>query len=125
MSESYSFTTLERLNEILESILLIKEWSNNIDNPDDFLSSSNNVMAFNACVMRLQVIGENVGKLLKKESDLLSSYTNIPWLAIYDMRNFISHEYSNIDEEIIFSVIKNDLLELEKTIEKIIEKIKR
>ena len=37
MSESYSFTTLERLNEILESILLIKEWSNNIDNPDDFL----------------------------------------------------------------------------------------
>lgn len=124
MSESYSFTTLERLNEILESILLIKEWSNNIDNPDDFLSSSNNVMAFNACVMRLQVIGENVGKLLKKESDLLSSYTNIPWLAIYDMRNLISHEYSNIDEEIIFSVIKNDLLELEKTIEKIIEKKK-
>jgi uncharacterized protein with HEPN domain len=125
MSESYSFTTLERLNEILESILLIKEWSNNIDNPDEFLSSSNNVMAFNACVMRLQVIGENVGKLLKKESDLLYSYTNIPWLAIYDMRNLISHEYSNIDEEIIFSVIKNDLLELEKTIEKIIEKIKR
>lgn len=125
MSESYSFTTLERLNEILESILLIKEWSYNIDNPDDFLSSSNNVMAFNACVMRLQVIGENVGKLLKEESDLLSSYTNIPWLAIYDMRNLISHEYSNIDEEIIFSVIKNDLLELEKTIEKIIEKIKR
>ena len=82
-------------------------------------------MAFNACVMRLQVIGENVGKLLKKESDLLSSYTNIPWFAIYDMRNLISHEYSNIDEEIIFSVIKNDLLELEKTIEKIIENIKR
>ena len=125
MSESYSFTTLERLNEILESILLIKEWSNNIDKTDDFLSSSNNVMAFNACVMRLQDIGENVGKLLKKESDLLSSYTNILWLAIYDMRNLISHEYSNIDEEIIFSVIKNDLLELEKTIEKIIEKIKR
>ncbi|MBR2016111.1 MAG: DUF86 domain-containing protein [Prevotella sp.] len=125
MSESYSLTTLERLNEILESIQLIKEWSCNINNPDDFLSSSNNVMAFNACVMRLQVIGENVGKLLKKESDLLSSYTNIPWLAIYDIRNLISHEYSNIDEEIIFSVIKNDLLELEKTIEKIIENIKR
>ncbi len=125
MSESYSLTTLERLNEILESIQLIKEWSCNINNPDDFLSSSTNVMAFNACVMRLQVIGENVGKLLKKESDLLSSYTNIPWLAIYDMRNLISHEYSNIDEEIIFSVINNDLLELEKTIEKIIENIKR
>lgn len=124
MSESYSLTTSERLNEILESIQLIKEWSCNINNPDDFLSSSNNVMAFNACVMRLQVIGENVGKLLKKENDLLSSYTNIPWLAIYDMRNLISHEYSNIDEEIIFSVIKYDLLELEKTIEKIIEKIK-
>ena len=59
--------------------------------------------------MRLQAIGEQVGKLLKEENSPLLAYADIPWKAIYDMRNLISHEYANIDEEIIFSTIKEDL----------------
>ena len=51
-------------------------------------------MVFNACVMRLQVIGEQVGKLLFLQPSPLSEYKEIPWLAICDMRNLISHEYS-------------------------------
>lgn len=34
----------------------------------DFMISPGRVMAFNACVMRLQVIGEHVGKLMKEDS---------------------------------------------------------
>ena len=61
----------------------------------DFMISPGRVMAFNACVMRLQVIGEHVGKLMKEESKPLDKYTEIPWHAIYGMRNIISHEYAN------------------------------
>ena len=74
-------------------------------------------MAFNACVMRLQVIGEHVGKLLKAEEKPLVTYPNIPWQAIYGMRNMISHEYANVDETIVYDTIKNELPELKKTIE--------
>ena len=81
------------------------------------------VMAFNACVMRLQVIGEDVGKLLRDESKPLEGYDSIPWHAIYNMRNFISHEYSNIDEDIVFSVIKEHLQPLRETIERIIRNL--
>lgn len=84
--------------EIKESIELIQEWSDGMENLHDFMVSPGRVMAFNACVMRLQVIGEHVGKLLKDDSKILDAYTGIPWLAIYDMRNLISHEYGNIDE---------------------------
>lgn len=79
-------------------------------------------MAFNACVMRLQVIGEHVGKLLKNDSKPLESYQSIPWNAIYSMRNFISHEYANIDEDIIVSVINDDLPPLKKAIEELLKK---
>ena len=51
----------------------------------------------------------NLNKLLKEEDSPLLAYGDIPWRAIYDMRNLISHEYANIDEEIIFSTIKEDL----------------
>lgn len=81
------------------------------------MTSSTGVMAFNACVMRFQVIGEHVGKILKSEQSLLSVYPQIPWHAIYGLRNVISHEYANIDEEIIVSVINNDLPQLKAAVE--------
>ena len=109
---SNEFTIHDRLEEILESIELIQEWSKGRISTDDFMLSPNGVMAFNACVMRIQVIGEQVGKLLKADQQPLKDYPQIPWLAIYDMRNIISHEYANIDEELVFSVINNDIPQL-------------
>lgn len=115
-------TLLDKLAEIHESIELIEDWSSFATQPLDFMVSPYGVMAFNACVMRLQVIGENVGKLLKDENQPLSGYDSILWQAIYSMRNLISHEYSNIDEEVVYSVIKSDLLPLKKAIESMMEK---
>lgn len=116
MSEDKN-TLRDRLEDILESINLIQEWTANRRTVDDFMTSSTGVMAFNACVMRFQVIGEHVGKILKSEQSLLSVYPQIPWHAIYGLRNVISHEYANIDEEIIVSVINNDLPQLKAAVE--------
>ena len=115
-------TIHDRLEEILDSINLIQEWSNGRTTVDDFMMSSTGVMAFNACVMRFQVIGEHIGKLLKNEEKPLDAYSNIPWNAIYGMRNIISHEYANIDEVIIVSVINDDLQPLKKAIEELLQK---
>ena len=116
MSDNLS-TIHDRLEDILESINLIQEWSKGRKTVDDFILSSTGVMAFNACVMRFQVIGEHVGKLLGNEENPLERYQQIPWHAIYGLRNIISHEYANIDEEVIVSAINNDLVPLKSVIE--------
>ncbi len=110
----------DRLEDILESIDLIQEWSKGMTEMHDFMISPSRVMAFNACVMRLQVIGEHVGKLLKEEGKPLDKYTGIPWHAIYGLRNVISHEYANIDEDIIISAINDDLPKLRTVIEELL-----
>ena len=112
----------DRLEEILESIDLIQEWSKGMTQLHDFMISPNRVMAFNACVMRLQVIGEYVGNLLKEIGNELNAYETIPWNAIYGMRNIISHEYANIDEEIVVSVINEDLPKLKPVIAELLQK---
>ncbi len=112
----------DRLEAILESIGLIQEWTKGRTTVDDFMTSPTGVMAFNACVMRFQVIGEHVGKLLSSEAQPLKDYQHIPWHAIYGLRNIISHEYANIDEEIIVSVINNDLVPLKLVIEELLKK---
>lgn len=121
MSER-DLTIKDRLEGILESIGLIEEWSQGMTELHDFMISPGRVMAFNACVMRLQVIGEHVGKLLKEQSKPLESYTEIPWQAIYGMRNIISHEYGNVDETIVVSVINDDLPKLKAVIKDLLSK---
>lgn len=115
-------TLHDRLEDILQSINLIQEWSEGKTTVNDFMSSSTGVMAFNACVMRFQVIGEHVGKILRNVGKPLEAYPNIPWNAIYGMRNIISHEYANIDEDIIVSVINENLLPLKEAIEDLLKK---
>ena len=123
MSER-DLTIKDRLEDILESIGLIEEWSQGMTELHDFMISPGRVMAFNACVMRLQVIGEHVGKLLKEQSKPLESYTEIPWQAIYGMRNIISHEYGNVDETIVVFVINDDLPKLKAVIKDLLSQYK-
>lgn len=116
-----NYTIQDRLQQIAESIDIIKARCQNIHTPDDFLISPDNMTIFDSCVMRLQTIGEQVGKLLKEKNSPLFEYNEIPWQAIYDMRNFISHEYANIDEVIIFSTIKEDLTVIKPIILKLLQ----
>lgn len=122
MSENQA-TLRDRLEDVLESINLIQEWTADRKTVDDYMTSSTGVMAFNASVMRLQVIGEHIGKLLKSSLSLLNDYPQIPWHAIYGLRNFISHEYANIDEEIIVSTINNDIQPLKEAVEDMLKKV--
>lgn len=115
-------TIHDKLDEIKESIELIQEWSKDIKSADDFMLSPSKYMAFNACVMRLQVIGEHVGKLLKVAENPLDNYPYMPWQAIYGMRNMISHEYANIDEVIVYDTSKNGLPDLLKVVNELLVK---
>lgn len=120
MSKSSRYTIKDRLEQIAESIELIISRCENINAANEFLLSPDNVMKFDSCVMRLQAIGEQIGKILKEENCPFDKYPDIPWVAAYDMRNFISHEYASIDEEIVFDVIKEDLPQMQEAVEKIL-----
>ena len=120
MSKKSPYNTKDRLEQIIESIELIISRCENINDANEFLLSPDNMMRFDSCVMRLQAIGEQIGKLLKEDNCPFDKYPEIPWVAAYDMRNFISHEYANIDEAIVFDVIKEDLPRMQEAVKKIL-----
>lgn len=120
MSKKSHYTIKDRLEQIEESIELVISRCENINNANEFLLSSDNMMKFDSCVMRLQAIGEQIGKILKENDCPFDKYPEIPWVAAYDMRNFISHEYANIDEVIVFDVIKEDLPRMQEAVKNIL-----
>lgn len=63
----------------------------------------------------LQIIGEAARRV---SLDFRNIHPEIPWKAIVGMRSKVVHDYLNVDEDVVWDTVKNDLaplvLELEK-----------
>ena len=66
----------------------------------------------------LQIIGEAARRISPEFRD---NHPQIPWKEIVGMRSKVVHDYLNVDEDIVWATIKQDLpflvLELEKILQ--------
>lgn len=105
----------------IEEIDLIEKMSAGIKSPQDFGQSITGMTVFRACGMSIQYITENFIKIRNKvTADFFSSYKQVPWKAVFGMRNVIAHEYTDIDDEAVFNTIHDDMPVLKETAEKIL-----
>ncbi len=63
-------------------------------------------MAVSATLREIGIIGEAVNAL---PEDITAKRPEIAWRQIAAMRNFLVHEYFNIDQAVVEDVITNDL----------------
>lgn len=67
--------------------------------------------------MKLIFIGESIKTIDRLSGNtLLNEYPSIPWHDIMAMRDVIVHHYLEMDAEIVFATIKNDLPVLDKVL---------
>ncbi len=111
---------IDKLDQILESITIIQERTKDFGGLQDFLISPWGMTVLDACIMRIQVIGETIKSIDDKtKQTLLVHYPQTPWSKIVGLRNIISHEYANVDYEIIWAVIDQHLAALGDAVEQI------
>ena len=68
-----------------------------------------NEVLLDSMLFRMIQISENA-KRLTDEYKL--SHSHIPWSALSGMRNRIVHDFGNVDLNIVYETLKNDMLEL-------------
>lgn len=113
--------TLTKIEMAIDRIL---KRSETILSSDDFLISPNGVERMESICMLLIAIGESVKRLDKETNkQLLSQYPEIDWKGIMGMRDIIAHHYFDIDAEVVFDVMKNDLPMVKIVIDKMIAKL--
>lgn len=101
---------LMTLRQVEESILLLQEWNKGIRNADDYLLSSEGTKNLAATCMLIEAIGEAYKRIDKAtEGTLLSEYEGIPWKAVKGIRDRIAHGYFEIDADIIYEAVANDI----------------
>ncbi|MCX9011167.1 MAG: DUF86 domain-containing protein [Candidatus Methanoperedens sp.] len=97
------------LGHILESILLIEDYTKN-KTYHDFLNST---QLQDSIIRRIEIVGEAVKNL---PEDFKSNYPEIPWKKIAGMRDVLIHEYFGIDLELTWEVVQHDIPNLKRDI---------
>jgi uncharacterized protein with HEPN domain len=71
-----------------------------------------------AVVRALEIIGEAAKRLPEY---LREKYPAIPWKGMAGMRDRIIHGYDNVDLQIVWDVVKQDIPKIKPTIQRIIK----
>ena len=98
------------VEHILQAIVGIETFTRGLSF-DDFTGDLKTQLAI---TRELEIIGEASKRL---SPAFKSNLGNIPWKKITDMRNFLIHDYLDIDLEIVWKAATEDIAELKHALE--------
>ena len=111
------------LDLMLESTSLVESRFIKIERTEDFISTSDGVTLLDAIAMRLQVIGESVKRIQKKDPLFFNSYADVEWNKIARLRDLVSHHYEHVDYEIVYDICNSHIPRLKDVIQKMTEEL--
>ena len=103
----------ERLLDIVESIDKILEYA-----PATRPELDTDSRTLDAIARRLGIIGEAANGI---SAGLRHQHEDVPWRRIIGMRHIIVHDYGNLDRDIVWTVIEQELRPLRASIQAILD----
>ena len=101
----------ERLQHILAAIDRVQRYTDG----KTYEELVGNDMMYYAVVKNIEIMGEAANMLSTAFTDV---HTETPWKQVKGMRNYIVHEYFQIDDVVVWDVVTNNLPELREQIVK-------
>ena len=113
---------LQKISSVIETIT---ERASAVKNPNELLCSPGGMMRLDAICMNLIALGEAVKGLDKQtHGELLPQYPEMYWSGVMRMRDKIAHHYFEIDVDVVFRTIQEDIPQLKKVIDRMISDLK-
>ena len=117
--EELLYYSLKRIASTIERII---NNSQAIDDSQYYVLSPAGMERLESTCMLLLAIGESIKGIDKMtQKQLLPNYPEVDWKGAMGIRDIIAHHYFDIDESIVFDVVKNKLPGMLETINKMIE----
>lgn len=105
---------LMRLQHMAQAIDRVKRFTKG----KGFVDFTKDEILYYAVVKNIEIIGE-ASNLLTLE--FRAEHAETPWKMVAGMRNYIVHEYFQVDDNVVWDVVTHDLPVLEKQITAYIE----
>lgn len=113
-----------RIPDYLEHILEA------IERIDLYLSDTDEVAFLNdqktqdAVVRNFEIIGEAAHNIERYHTAFATAHPEIPWSAVYAMRNRVAHGYFKVDLEMVWKTIHTELPDLHTQIRLLLQQIR-
>lgn len=102
-----AFQTLESINDVINQLIY---WNKDVDSVERYYSSPTGMQLLAANCTLITAIGEGVNRVNRILPDYLqTTFPDVPWRAIVGMRNHIAHGYFELDAELIYDAVRNDI----------------
>ena len=98
-----------RLVHILEAIERLEQYAGSLSREE----LEADVLRYYGIVKNIEIIGEAANMLT---SLFKETHPEVEWRPISNMRNFLVHEYFQVDNDTVWAVIHGDIVELKKHI---------
>lgn len=99
--------TLEQIETTLENLL---KSTASIKDLEELTKSADGMLRLNGICMSFIIIGEEIKRIDRyTKKQFLPNYPSISWNDIMGMRDRIAHGYFEIDTDVIFDTLKNDI----------------
>lgn len=104
---------LQTFESVDDTIAQLIEWNGGVDSADDYYVSPTGMQLLAANCTLITAIGEGINRINRVLPGFLhDKFPAIPWRAIIGMRNHIAHGYFELDADLVFEAVKNDIPEL-------------
>lgn len=107
----------ERLQHISAAIERILRYTSE-KTYDDIVADD---MMYYAVMKNIEIIGEAANMLTQ---DFQQLHPETPWKMVKGMRNYIVHEYFQVDDIVVWDVVKNNIPELREQINRYLSETK-
>lgn len=103
------------LDDILESISRIRQYTSELRSADTFVKDQK---TFDAVIRNLEIIGEAVRNI---PEDVRAKYPSVEWRKMMGLRNILAHQYFGVSPEIVWDIIVNKITVFEIHVREIIK----
>jgi uncharacterized protein with HEPN domain len=112
----------DSLLHILNSAKKIEHRTAHLQKAEELTGNDEAEKLLDSIAMRLQFIGEVVKRIDKYDKSFFVNHPELEWKRMMNFRDFISHHYELLDYQIIFNICKNDIPELIRQAEHILNR---
>lgn len=110
--------SLKKIQTVIDTII---DRTSTIRNLNSLLCSPDGMLRLDAICMNLIALGEAVKGLDKQtHGELLTHYPEIYWSGVMRMRDKIAHHYFEIDTDVVFATIEEDIPPMKHVVERMI-----
>jgi uncharacterized protein with HEPN domain len=74
---------------------------------------------------QLMVIGEACSKLLRQCPAFTASHPEVAWRSAYDTRNVLVHLYTDIDLEVVWKIVREELPLLRRQMQALLDSLQK